>query len=56
MSRIVITRRLGEAVCIAPDVTVRVVALEHGKCRLAIEAPRELRISRDPHRVPKEEL
>jgi carbon storage regulator len=36
---LVLSRRLGEAVMIGPDVVVRVVSVERGKVRLAFSAP-----------------
>lgn len=44
---LVLTRKLGEAVQIGPDITVRVTRLEAGSVRLAIEAPPSVRVFRD---------
>ena len=45
---LVISRRVGEAVHIGNDVVLRVTRLDHdGNVRLAIDAPREVRILRE---------
>jgi carbon storage regulator len=44
---LVLTRKIGEAVQIGPDITVRVMRLDGGTVRLAIEAPPAVRIFRD---------
>jgi carbon storage regulator len=44
---LVLTRKLGEAIQIGPDITVRVARLDGGSVRLAIEAPPSVRIFRD---------
>lgn len=44
---LVLTRKVGEAVQIGPDITVRVARLDGGSVRLAIEAPPSVRIFRD---------
>jgi len=44
---LVLTRKLGEAVQIGPDIKVRVTRLEAGSVRLAIEAPPSVRVFRD---------
>jgi carbon storage regulator len=43
---LVLTRKLGQEVCIGPLVVVRVVALHDGKIKLGIDAPREVRVFR----------
>lgn len=41
-----LTRRDGEAIQIGDDITVHVVRSESGRVRVAIDAPREIRIER----------
>jgi carbon storage regulator len=43
---LVLSRRVGEAVCVGPGVTVRVMEARGGKVRLAIDAPGDVRILR----------
>jgi carbon storage regulator len=43
---LVLNRRVGEAVCVGPGVTIRVMETRGGKVRLAIDAPAEVRILR----------
>jgi carbon storage regulator CsrA len=45
-SMLVLTRRVGESICIGDDVEVRIVEARGGKVRLAIEAPREVNVRR----------
>lgn len=48
MSRLVVTRRAGEAVRIGPDIVVRLGRPgPGGECRLVIEAPRSVAIVRE---------
>jgi carbon storage regulator len=44
---LVITRRPGESFAIGPDITVHVVQVRGEQVRIAIEAPRSIRIARD---------
>jgi carbon storage regulator len=48
---LVLSRRIGERVCIGPDVVVRVVEISGNRVRLGIEAPEEVLILRGelPH-------
>ena len=43
---LVLSRRVGESVCVGPGVTIRVVEANPGRVRLAIDAPAEVRILR----------
>ena len=43
---LVLTRKLNEEIVIGGDITIRVVAIDRGKTRLAIVAPREIPIWR----------
>lgn len=52
---LVLTRKLGEVVRIGPNVYVRVVDIDRGRVRLAIEAPAGVEIWRqeiDPRNQP----
>jgi carbon storage regulator len=44
---LVLTRKQGEALSIGRNVVVRVTAIEGGRVRIGIEAPRGLRIMRE---------
>jgi carbon storage regulator len=41
-----LSRRVGEVLTIGDDIEVRVVSMQGGKVKLAIEAPREMTIRR----------
>lgn len=43
---LVLSRRVGESVCIGPGVKVRVMETKAGRVRLAIDAPEDVRILR----------
>lgn len=43
---LVLSRRVGESVCIGPGVKVRVMETRGGRVRLAIDAPDDVRILR----------
>ena len=43
---LVLTRRVGEAIIIANNVTVRLIEVRGGRARLAIDAPANIRIQR----------
>ena len=44
---LVLTRRVGEAIAIADEVTVRVIDVRGGRVRLAIDAPIEIAVRRE---------
>jgi len=44
---LVLTRRLGESIRIGDEIAVRVVEIQNGSVRLAIEAPREIPVHRE---------
>ena len=43
---LVLSRKLGEKICIGDNICITVVDVERGKIRLGIEAPREVPIFR----------
>jgi carbon storage regulator len=43
---LVLSRKLGEKICIGQNIFLTVVDIERGKVRLGIEAPREIPIYR----------
>lgn len=43
---LVLSRKLGEKICIGDNIRITVVDVERGKIRLGIEAPREIPIFR----------
>lgn len=43
---LVLTRRVGDKVCIGDDVTLEVVSVDSGKVRLGIVAPKEVLVLR----------
>jgi carbon storage regulator len=44
---LVLTRRLGESIRIGDEIAVRVVDIQNGSVRIAIEAPREIPVHRE---------
>ena len=44
---LVLTRRIGEMVCIGPDITVTVISMDHGQVKLGIAAPRDVVVDRE---------
>lgn len=44
---LVLSRKLGEKICIGENIRITVVDVERGKIRLGIEAPREIPIFRE---------
>lgn len=51
---LVLTRKIGEEICIGNDVRVRVISMIAGKCRIGITAPPSVRVDREEVRVAKE--
>jgi len=51
---LVLTRRIGEVLCIGEDVKIKVLGVAGNKVRLGIEAPREVRIDREEIRESKD--
>lgn len=47
MSQLILTRRVGEALCIGSDVEVIVVAVNGSQVRLGIKAPRHIAVDRE---------
>ena len=43
---LVISRRIGESVCVGPGVAVKVMNVQGGRVQLAIDAPPDVRILR----------
>lgn len=50
---LVLTRRIGEVLCIGDDVTVTVVSINRGQVRLAIQAPQSVSVDREEIRKRK---
>ena len=44
---LVLTRKVGEKICIGENIFITVVDIDRGKIRLGIEAPRDIPISRE---------
>ena len=44
---LVLARKIGETIRIGDDITVRVVDVQRGQVRLAIDAPREIAVHRE---------
>lgn len=51
---LIVTRRYGEAVCIGPNVTVRILGFKGAQVRVGIEAPTEVEVDREEVRARKE--
>lgn len=43
---LVLSRKLNETICVGPDITIKVIRVNGGRVRLAIEAPDNVRIQR----------
>jgi carbon storage regulator len=43
---LVLSRKLGEKICIGENISITVVDIDRGKIRLGIEAPREVPVFR----------
>ena len=43
---LVLSRRVGEGVCVGPGVTIRVIETRGNRVRLAIDAPADVRVTR----------
>lgn len=52
---LVLSRKLGEKICIGENIRITVVDVERGKIRLGIEAPREIPIFRQELLTPSNE-
>jgi carbon storage regulator len=48
---LLLTRRVGESIKIGSDVSVKVMAINGGQVRIAIEAPRATRVDREEVRA-----
>lgn len=44
---LVLTRRLGEIIRIGDDISIRVMDIQRGQVRVAIDAPREIPVHRE---------
>ena len=44
---LVLTRRIGEMVCIGQDITVTVISMDRGQVKLGIAAPRDVVVDRE---------
>ena len=48
---LILTRRVGEMVCIGPNITVTVVGVQGGQVRLGFAAPADMRVDREEVRA-----
>ena len=46
MSNLVLTRRINEVICIGDNIFITVLSMSGGQVRLAVEAPRDIRVDR----------
>ena len=44
---LILTRRVGEMICVGPDITVTVVGVNGNQVRLGIAAPKDVRVDRE---------
>ena len=51
---LVLSRRVGEVICIGEDVSITVIQTGEGRCRLGISAPSHVRIDRLEVRMENE--
>jgi carbon storage regulator len=49
---LVLSRKLGEKICINNNITITVIDIDRGKIRLGIEAPRDVPVFRQELLVP----
>ena len=47
MTMLILTRKEGETITIGEDIQIKVLAVQGGKVRLGIEAPREVSVNRE---------
>ncbi len=53
---LVLTRKVGETIRIGDDISIRVVEIQRGQVRFAIEAPRDIPVHREEiYRLVQEE-
>ena len=43
---LVLTRRMGESICVGGGITITVLAAQNGRARIGIEAPPEVSVNR----------
>lgn len=44
---LILTRRIGEAICIGDDVTVRILGINGNQIRIGVDAPKSVEVHRD---------
>jgi len=50
---LILTRRLTEALCLGPDITVTVLSIKSNKVRIGVDAPRSVSVDRQEVRQRK---
>jgi len=50
---LILTRRLTEALCLGPDITVTVLSIKNNKVRIGVDAPRSVSVDRQEVRQRK---
>lgn len=44
---LILTRRIGESICIGDDVTVRILGINGNQIRIGVDAPKSVEVHRD---------
>lgn len=44
---LILTRRIGESICIGDDVTVRILGINGNQIRIGVDAPNSVEVHRD---------
>lgn len=44
---LILTRRIGESICIGDDVTVRILGVSGNQIRIGVDAPKSVEVHRD---------
>lgn len=51
---LILTRRVGEVLCIGADITVTVLGVQGGQVRIGIGAPNDVRVDREEVRIRRD--
>ena len=51
---LILTRRVGETLCIGPDITVTVLGVKGSQVRIGIAAPLDIQVDREEVRVRRD--
>jgi carbon storage regulator len=54
MSRLILTRKVGQTACIGSNVTITILGYSRGQVRFIVDAPSEIAVDREEVRERKE--